>query len=180
MRQVHDLKIFYSMIGTVLWRTNIYIIWAMVFLRCEQFFWSVGTLPNETILLVVLWTIYAHCSVTLASTWSWSRSRGWGQSWRRGTRRWRRSRYRVLWRAMRVGEGMWCEKRLDGAGKGRGNGCLYLPSLGDLSGPRRHAHIALGIGLVWHDKYSMSSLSISIKSTQAERKRLATKARERR
>jgi len=39
---------------------------------------------------------------------------------------------------------------LDGVSKGRGNGCLHLPSLGDMPGFRRHTYLVPGIGLGWH------------------------------
>jgi hypothetical protein len=101
--------------------------------------------------------------------WTWTRSQGWGRRSRR--RWWRRSNHRrVLWKAMRVGEWMWCENRLDGVGKGRGNGCFHLPSLGDIPAVRRHAYVP-GVGPGWHAEDAMNSLSIN-KFTQTQRKRL--------
>lgn len=64
---------------------------------------------------------------------------------------------------MRVGEGMWCEKRLDGVGKGRGNIFLHLPSFANVSSLRRHA------------KDTKNSLSIS-KFTETHNQRLKTKS----
>ena len=62
-------------------------------------------------------------------------------------------------------------------GKGRDNGCLHLPSLGDMPALRRHAYVTgvglgrHGVGLRWHTKNAMNSVSIS-KFSQTERKRL--------
>jgi hypothetical protein len=120
-------------------------------------------------------------ALQLPLAWPWTRGRGRGRGW--GWKRRRRSgHHRILWRAMKglwktmgVGERMWCEKRLDGAGKGRGNGCLHLASLGDMPGLRRHAHLP-GSGLVWHSVDTMNALSI-MKFTQTQRKRLVSKSK---